>query len=47
MGYAPGDAPPIPDYSMKRDELQVSSHWQDFIDCVRSRACLLYTSRCV
>ena len=38
LGYAPGDAPPIPDYSMKRDELQVSSHWQDFIDCVRSRA---------
>lgn len=37
MGYAPGDAPQIPDYSMKKDELQVSSHWQNFIDCVRSR----------
>ena len=22
----------------QRDELQVSSHWQDFIDCVRRRA---------
>jgi predicted dehydrogenase len=42
LGYEPQDAPPIPDYSMKRDELQVSSHWQDFIDCVRSRA----TPRC-
>jgi len=37
MGYAPGDAPQIPDYSMKKDDLQVSSHWQNFIDCVRSR----------
>ena len=35
-------APPIPDYSMKNGELQVSSHWQNFIDCVRSRA----TPRC-
>jgi predicted dehydrogenase len=42
LGYEPQDAPPIPDYSMKRDELQISSHWQDFIDCVRSRA----TPRC-
>jgi predicted dehydrogenase len=42
LGYEPQDAPPIPDYTMKRDELQVSSHWQDFIDCVRSRA----TPRC-
>ena len=38
LGYDASDAPPVPDYSMKRDELQVSSHWQDFIDCVRSRA---------
>ncbi len=42
LGYEPQDAPPVPDYSMKRDELQVSSHWQDFIDCARSRA----TPRC-
>ena len=42
LGYEPQDLPPVPDYSMKRDELQVSSHWQDFIDCVRSRA----TPRC-
>jgi predicted dehydrogenase len=42
LGYEPQDAPPIPDYTLKRDELQVSSHWQDFIDCVRSRA----TPRC-
>jgi hypothetical protein len=42
LGYEPQDAPPVPEYSMKRDELQVSSHWQDFIDCVRSRA----TPRC-
>ena len=27
----------VPDYSFKRDELEVSTHWQDFIDCVRSR----------
>jgi predicted dehydrogenase len=42
LGYEPQDLPPVPGYSMKRDELQVSSHWQDFIDCVRSRA----TPRC-
>ena len=38
MGFEPQDLPRVPDYSMKRGELQVSSHWQDFIDCVRSRA---------
>lgn len=26
-----------PDYSMKRDEVQVSSHMADFIDCARTR----------
>jgi predicted dehydrogenase len=41
-GYEPRDLPPVPEYSMKRDELQVSSHWQNFIDCVRSRE----TPRC-
>ena len=38
MGIAPGDFPVPPVYSMKEDEVQVSSHWQNFIDCVRSRA---------
>ena len=26
-----------PDYSFKPGELEVSSHWQDFIDCMKSR----------
>ncbi len=38
VGIAPGDFPVPPVYSMKEDEVQVSSHWQNFIDCVRSRA---------
>ena len=42
LGYDPRDLPAVPEYSMKRDELQVSSHWQNFIDCVRSRE----TPRC-
>jgi hypothetical protein len=37
IGLAPQDACVPPEYSMKRDELQVSSHMTDFIDCVRSR----------
>jgi predicted dehydrogenase len=37
IGLAPQDAVVPPDYSMKRDEVQVSSHMQDFIDCVRTR----------
>jgi predicted dehydrogenase len=31
------NAIPAPDYNMKPDELQVSSHWQNLIDSVRSR----------
>ena len=38
VGMDPRDFPVPPVYSMGRDELQVSSHWQNFIDCVRSRA---------
>jgi predicted dehydrogenase len=37
IGLAPQDAAVPPEYSMKRDEGQVSSHMADFIDCVRSR----------
>ena len=36
-GLLPTEAVVPPDYSMKKDELQVSSHMQNFIDCVRSR----------
>jgi predicted dehydrogenase len=31
-----------PDYSFKTGEIEVSSHWQDFIDCMKTRA----TPRC-
>ena len=31
------NAPIPPDYAMQRDELQVTSHWQNLIDSVRSR----------
>ncbi|MCW5979195.1 MAG: Gfo/Idh/MocA family oxidoreductase [Bryobacteraceae bacterium] len=37
-GIDPRDFPVPPDYSMKKGELEVTSHWQNFIDCVRSRA---------
>lgn len=36
MGGNPGDAVIPPDYSMKRGELEVSSHMRNFIDCIRS-----------
>jgi len=38
VGIAPQDFPVPPVYSMKEGELKVTSHWQNFIDCVRSRA---------
>jgi predicted dehydrogenase len=38
VGLDPRDFPVPPVYSMGRNELQISSHWQNFIDCVRSRA---------
>jgi predicted dehydrogenase len=38
IGYQPREAAPLADYSLKPGDLEVSSHWQDFIDCVRSRA---------
>lgn len=37
-GLNPADFPVPPVYSMKEGELEVTSHWQNFIDCVRSRA---------
>lgn len=37
LGISPADIPTPPDYSFKRGELTVSSHMQDFLDCVRSR----------
>ncbi len=37
-GLNPADFPVPPVYSMKKGELEVSSHWQNFIDCVRTRA---------
>ena len=38
LSLDPADFPVPPEYSMKPGELEVTSHWQDFIDCVRSRA---------
>lgn len=38
VGLNPEDFPVPPIYSMKKDELEVTSHWQNFIDCVRTRA---------
>jgi predicted dehydrogenase len=35
-GRNPGDAVVEPDYSMKKGELEVSSHMRNFIDCIRS-----------
>lgn len=37
-GLDPRDFPVPPAYSMGKGELEISSHWQNFIDCVRSRA---------
>jgi predicted dehydrogenase len=37
LGLQPADSVVPPDYSMKENELQVTSHMQDFLDCVRSR----------
>ncbi len=37
-GISPQDFPVPPVYSMKEDELTVTPHWQNFIDCSRSRA---------
>jgi predicted dehydrogenase len=37
IGILPQDAPEVPDYSLKRGELQVKGHMQDFVDSVRSR----------
>ena len=42
IGLQRTEAVVSPDYSFKRGELQVSSHWQIFIDCVRTRE----TPRC-
>jgi predicted dehydrogenase len=36
IGMLPNDAVVAPDYSMKRGEIEVTSHMRDFIDCVRS-----------
>ena len=41
-GIQPRDFPVPPVYSMKEGELEVTPHWQNFIDCARSRA----TPRC-
>lgn len=38
LGLRVTDLPVPPDYSMDPAELDVTSHWQNFIDCVRSRA---------
>jgi predicted dehydrogenase len=37
IGLQRQDAVHIPDYSMKPDELRVSNHMENFIECVRSR----------
>jgi hypothetical protein len=37
-GLRPEDAAVPPDYSFKEGELQVISHMEDFLTCVRSRA---------
>ena len=41
-GKSPQDAEVEPDYVMQKGELEVSSHWQNFIDCIRTRE----TPRC-
>ena len=38
VGISPRDFPVPPEYSMDPNEIEISSHWQNFIDCVRSRA---------
>jgi len=35
-GLQPTDIPVAPDYSMKKGELQVTTHMRNFIDCIRS-----------
>ncbi len=35
-GRSPQEAQVAPDYVYKRGELEVTSHWQDFIDCIRT-----------
>jgi len=37
LGLNPQDAIVPPDYSFRPDEIQVTSHMQDFLDCTRSR----------
>ena len=37
LGVAPQDAVVPPEYSMKTDEIEISSHMTNFVDCVRSR----------
>ncbi len=37
QGLAPAEAVVPPDYSMKPNELKVTSHMEDFFECVRSR----------
>ena len=37
LGLNSSEAVVPPEYSMKKDELQVTSHMQDFFDCIRSR----------
>lgn len=36
LGLKPADAAVAPDYSMGPDDLKLSSHMEDFIDCVRN-----------
>ncbi len=38
LGINPVDFPVPPIYSFDPSEMEISSHWQNFIDCVRSRA---------
>jgi hypothetical protein len=38
IGLAPQDAVVVPDYSIKQDEVKVTSHMANFIECARSRA---------
>ena len=37
IGMQPQDAVLLPDYSMKKGEVEVTDHMRNFIDCVRSR----------
>jgi hypothetical protein len=38
LGLNPQDAIVPPDYSFRPEEIQVTSHMEDFLDCARSRA---------